>query len=82
MNGRNTLRKFISTIIMSARGAGKKVIWKFITGIIIMPKGIRRVPALLPWEYPMKDVVSLCHACHEKEQGVKGYSEHEKLSEY
>ncbi len=45
-------------------------------------KGDRRIPALLPWEYPMQDVVSLCHACHEKEQGVKGYSEHEKLSGY
>ena len=42
----------------------------------------RRIPVRLPWEYPMENVVSLCHACHEKEQKVKCYSEHEKLTGY
>lgn len=45
-------------------------------------KGDRRIPARLPWEYPMENVLSLCYACHEKEQKVKCYSEHEKLSGY
>ena len=43
-------------------------------------KGDMSIPARLPWEYSMEDVVSLCHVCHENEQNVKSYSEHEKLS--
>lgn len=43
-------------------------------------KGDMNIPARLPWEYPLEEVLSLCHTCHEKEQHVQCYSEHERLS--
>lgn len=42
----------------------------------------RDIPAKLPWEYDINEVMLLCHECHEKEHKVCGYSEHSKLSGY
>ena len=38
------------------------------------------IPARLPWEYGMDEVELLCRRCHDKEQKVKCFSEHEKFS--
>lgn len=43
-------------------------------------KGKVEIPARLPWEYDMDEVESLCRRCHDKEQKVKCFSEHEKFS--
>lgn len=40
----------------------------------------RDIPAKLPWEYDIDEVMLLCHECHEIEHKVCGYSEHSKLS--
>lgn len=43
-------------------------------------KGDRRIPARLLWEYNKDEVELLCRQCHDKEQKVKCFSEHEKFS--
>lgn len=43
-------------------------------------KGDTKIPSRLPWDYSMKDVVSLCRTCHNKEHKVEVYSEHKRLS--
>ena len=48
----------------------------------IFTKNNMSIPAKLPWDYQMDEVILLCHECHEKKHNVCVYSEHSLLSGY